>query len=254
MNSAAGVFELRDVSKRRDTQSILSECNLLLRESENTAVLGPSGGGKSTLLRLLAGLEAPTRGEVFVNGAQASCPGRILVPPHRRRLAMVFQDLGLWPTLSVVDNVLLGLAAPNHGQQHRRARALASLRLCRIESLADRRPGMLSGGEQQRVALARAIAAEPRFLFLDEPFAGLDLCTKRELLKDIGELAATGGTTLVLVTHDPSEALALCSRAVVLEAGRVQADGCWAELLREPRSDLLRAFRACLPEGVARRS
>ncbi len=235
-------LELRGVSKRHGTATLLAECDLTIREGEHTAILGRSGAGKSTTLRLLAGLEPPTSGQVLVDTTPASGPGRIALPAHQRRVAMVFQDLGLWPSLSVVDNILLGTGATTRGQRHLRERALAAMRLCRIDTLADRRPGSLSGGEQQRVALARAVAAEPRFLFLDEPFAGLDLCTKRELLTDISHLAAMARTTLVLVTHDPTEALSLCSRAVVLDGGRVQADGPWAELLHEPRSDVLRAF------------
>lgn len=244
-------LELHRVSAHHGGAMVLGECDLLIEEGTHTTILGRSGAGKSTALRLLAGLELPTCGQVLVDGMLASEAGRRILPPHQRRIAMVFQDLGLWPALSVIDNVLLGLAVTDRGREQRRAQAVAALRLCRINSLADRRPASLSGGEQQRLALARAVAAEPRFLFLDEPFAGLDLCTKRELLTDISQLAAERRSTLVLVTHDPTEALSLCHRAVLLEAGRVRADGSWAEVLREPQSELLRAFRDCLPQAVA---
>jgi ABC-type Fe3+/spermidine/putrescine transport system ATPase subunit len=212
----------------------------------HTALLGRSGSGKSTVLRILAGLEAPVRGNVLIDGRIASGPDRIVVPPHRRHVGMVFQDLGLWPTMTVVDNVLMALFSSADGRGRRHERAMDALRICRIEHLADRRPGSVSGGEQQRAALARAIVASPRFLLLDEPFAGLDLCTKSDLLADVSELAMTRGITIVLVTHDPAEALSLCSRAVLLEGGIVRADGPWGTVLAEPRSDVLKAFSASI--------
>lgn len=235
---------LSHVSKEHDGRPILSDCTLALSEGIHTAILGRSGSGKSTALRLFAGLELPTAGEVLVDGIVASRPERRLVPPHRRGIAMVFQDLGLWPALTAVENVLVGMAGREWRTSAGRVRAIAALSLCRVEGLAQRRPGSLSGGEQQRVALARALAAEPRFLFLDEPFSGLDLCTKRELLDDIAALATARGMTLVLVTHDPAEALALCKRAAVIDGGRVVEDGSWEALMREPRSEILRALRS----------
>jgi len=243
VNTAGVVFELREVSKRYAAQTVLGDCNLFLRQFQNTALLGPSGCGKSTILRLLAGLEAPTRGDVFINGAPASCPGRIFIPPHQRRLAMVFQDLGLWPGLNVFDNVLLGLDGCHLPPVERRSRATAALQLCRVGELATRMPGTLSGGQQQRVALARALAPDPVFLLLDEPFAGLDLATKAELLADMKELLRARRLTVCLVTHDPTEAFTLCTQGVVLDQGRVLERGPWEEILRAPRSALLRAFQ-----------
>jgi ABC-type sulfate/molybdate transport systems ATPase subunit len=120
------------------------------------------------------------------------------------------------------------------------------LNLCHLADLGHRKPGQLSGGQQQRVALARALAARPRFLLLDEPFAGLDLVTKTNLLREIGELARTQPLTVLLVTHDPLEALALCRFTVVLEEGRVIECGPLADLLREPRSQLLQTFQSHL--------
>src|SRR5437762_4647096 len=119
---------------------------------------------------------------------------------------MVFQDLALWPNLSVLSNIKLGLAGKKLSKQESHRRAIEALSLCQIEALADRRPGALSGGQQQRAALARALASTPRYLFLDEPFSGLDLVTKATLLRDIGALVDAQKITLVLVTHEPMEA------------------------------------------------
>src|SRR5207302_7829754 len=141
-----------------------------------------------------------------LGGQIVSEPGRILVPPHRRGVTLVFQDLALWPNLSVLDNVLLGLAGTRLTRSEARACTREALALCGIAALAARRPGRISGGQQQRVALARALAPRPRFLLLDEPFAGLDLVTRARLLREIAALAVERGVTLLLVTHDPLEA------------------------------------------------
>ena len=254
MNGHGVAFELREVSKRYGARSVLSDCSLSLPESESTALLGVSGCGKSTVLRLLGGLEAPTRGEILINGSPASCPGRILVPPHRRRLAMVFQDLGLWPALNVFDNVLLGLDGCRLPPVERRSRATAALQLCRVGELAARMPGTLSGGQQQRVALARALAPDPLFLLLDEPFAGLDLATKMELLADMKAVLSARRLSLCLVTHDPTEAFALSTHGVVLDQGRVSEHGPWEEILRAPRAALLQAFRNSYDTAMLARS
>ena len=166
-------FELRAVSKSYDDFRALTEVSFAIAPEQRLAIIGPSGSGKSTILRLLAGLDPPTGGQILLDGTVASSAGRLLGVVVIAQVAMVFQDLALWPNLSVLDNVLLGLASTRLSRQQARDRAQASLALCKIEALADRRPGAISGGQQQRVALARALAMEPRFLFLDEPFSGL---------------------------------------------------------------------------------
>jgi ABC-type Fe3+/spermidine/putrescine transport system ATPase subunit len=243
-------FALRSVSKLYDTHVVLDAVSLTLTAGEHTVILGPSGGGKSTVLRLFAGLEAPSAGHVLVDGRVVSEPHHIVCPPHQRGVAMVFQDLALWPNLSVVDNVLLGLSGTRLTKQEAKTRAYEALRLCTIESLAHRKPGVLSGGEQQRVALARALAAQPSFLLLDEPFAGLDLITKTKLLEEITALAMAQKLTIVLVTHDPLEATTLCRSALVLDGGRVKESGTWQDLLGSPRSEILRVFRAQLSRAA----
>jgi iron(III) transport system ATP-binding protein len=235
------LIQARNLRKAFGAQTVFASVSFEIEAGQHLALLGPSGCGKSTLLRLLAGLDAPDEGQLWIDGQLVSEPGRSLVPPHERQLAMVFQDLALWPTLSAVENVILGMANLKLPRRDRRAQALAALETCQIAALADRKPAGLSVGQQQRVALARALAVKPRLLFLDEPFSGLDLTLKEELLAELKTQAATHAT-LVLVTHDPGEALALCPHALVLEGGHIVESGWTAKLLKRPVSKTLRAF------------
>jgi ABC-type Fe3+/spermidine/putrescine transport system ATPase subunit len=231
------------VSKAYDESPVLKEISLTLEAGESVAILGRSGSGKSTLLRLLAGLEAPTRGQVFVREVVASASGRILLPPHQRGISMVFQDLALWPNLTVAGNVLLGLSGLHLSRREAKVRALDALALCAIDHLRERKLSQISGGEQQRVALARAVATRPAFLLLDEPFSGLDPVTKAQVVGEILRLKQAQGISLILVTHEPLDGLALCEKGVVLEEGCILESGPWAELLRAPRSRLLCVFK-----------
>jgi iron(III) transport system ATP-binding protein len=169
-----------------------------------------------------------------MDDAPVSKEDRILVPAHRRRIGMVFQDLALWPNLTVLGNILLGLAGAALAKPEARNRAMDSASLCGVVDLLKRRPDELSGGQQQRTALARALAVRPQFLLLDEPFSSLDLTTKSELLADITSLAAEHQITLLLVTHDPIDALTICSSLLVMEAGLVKANGSIQELMNVP--------------------
>ncbi len=237
-----GPFQLRDVSKLYDGYAALSKVSLIIEPGQHVAILGTSGCGKSTALRLLAGLDTPCDGEVLLNRTVVSAAHTIIMPPHLRGVSMVFQDLALWPNLSAIENVRLGLSGTNLSRRESATRADDALHRCGIESLAKRLPNTLSGGQQQRVALARAIAPRPDFLFLDEPFAGLDLITKARLLAEIRALASKQQFTIGLVTHDPLETTMLCLSAVVLDGGRVEVTGPLDELLRSPKSELLEAF------------
>lgn len=186
-------------------------------------VLGPSGCGKTTLLRVIAGLEVPDSGQVVLDGTTVSAGGRAHVPPHRRRLGFVFQDLALWPHLTVRQNLdfVLGSMALSRADQSRRAQN--GLALVRIEQLAGRFPHQLSGGEQQRVALARAIVREPRVLLLDEPLSSLDAELRADLRSELARLQRALSLTTVYVTHDREDAAALADCVIEMRAGRIQA-------------------------------
>jgi ABC-type Fe3+/spermidine/putrescine transport system ATPase subunit len=236
-------FEFRSVTKRYGQQTALSEISFSLPPGRHTALLGPSGCGKSTVLRLLAGLDLPTEGDVLLDGNVVSDRRGVHLLPHRRRLTLVFQDLALWPNLTAVENVRMGLSGLRLCRREAKSQARAALDLCGVGDLADRRPSELSGGQQQRVALARAVAPRPEYLLLDEPFAALDLVVKARLVDELRRLAETQHVTLVLVSHDPSDALSLCDWAYMLDKGRLIESGLLGDLLTEARSPLLRLFR-----------
>jgi ABC-type Fe3+/spermidine/putrescine transport system ATPase subunit len=250
--SALG-FELRGVSKSFGSHAVLKGVSLAIAPGAPIALLGPSGCGKSTLLRILAGLEAPDSGQVLLDGKMATEACHTLIPPHRRDTTMVFQDLALWPNLTALENVTLGLAGTRPSRPQALQQATESLRLCGIVDLKNRLPGSLSGGQQQRVALARALAPQPRFLFLDEPFGGIDIATKTQLLRDIQALASCTQTSITVVTHDLLEALGFCETAVVLDEGHIVARGNLRELIESSPLGFFKAFRDRVA-GVAPRA
>jgi ABC-type Fe3+/spermidine/putrescine transport system ATPase subunit len=213
-------FELINVTKRYGTTVALDDISLSFESGQHTAILGPSGCGKSTLLRLLAGLDVPTTGQILLNGNVASKAADVVIPPHERGIAMVFQDLALWPNLSALENVALGLAGLRLSRSVARRRASQALDHCGIVELADRKPSELSGGQQQRVALARAVATAPRFLLLDEPLTGLDIVTRKFIAMQIADAARTCGATAIWVTHDASDADILAPTMLSIQDGR----------------------------------
>jgi ABC-type Fe3+/spermidine/putrescine transport system ATPase subunit len=188
---------------------------------EVAVILGPSGCGKTTLLRLVAGLEVPDEGEVWLDGRCVATRGRSLVPPYRRGIGFVFQDLALWPHLSVEGNLQFVLESARFPRRERSSKTLEVLRLVRIDQLAKRFPHQLSGGEQQRVALARALVGQPRLLLLDEPLSSLDPDLRATLRAELALLQRTLGITAVYVTHDRDDATALGGRIVRMREGRI---------------------------------
>jgi molybdate transport system ATP-binding protein len=213
------------------------DVELTAREGRTTVLVGESGAGKTTILRLLAGLDQPILGRIVVDGAEwlDTAKGRSL-PPWRRAVGYVPQDYALLPHLSVEANVAFGLHASGLGSVERRARVDESLRTAGAEGLGRRMPHQLSGGQQQRVALARALAPQPRLLLLDEPLAALDLQTRRAVRTELRELLSRLPCVSVYVTHSPVEAIVFGDQILVLEQGRVSQAGPRDELLRRPRS------------------
>jgi ABC-type Fe3+/spermidine/putrescine transport system ATPase subunit len=236
------LISIEGVAKSFGAEPVFREVSFEVWPGRHQALLGPSGCGKTTLLRLVTGLDTPDAGEIRVQGILASSPGRIHVEPQERKIGMVFQELALWPNLSALENVVLGMARMDLSRGERRAAAMEALKSCRLEGFEDRVPAALSAGQQQRVALARALAVRPVLLLLDEPFTGLDLTLKAEIFEEIRRLAGEFDLTLLLVTHDPLEAGALASEALVLEEGTCCEQGSLDDLLAKPVSATLRAF------------
>ena len=209
------------VSKRLGVHHALTDVSVDVFPGEAIAILGPSGCGKTTLLRLIAGLEVPDAGTITANGAQVAKPGHNLVPPHERGLGFVFQDLALWPHLTVDENLGFVLGTTPVPRAERASRVQRSLDMMRIGRLGGRYPHQLSGGEQQRVALARALVGQPRALLLDEPFSSLDPELRTTLRAELHQLRQELKVTMVYVTHDRDDASALADRVVEIRAGRI---------------------------------
>ena len=218
-------------------QPVLDGVALAVGRGEVVALLGPSGAGKTSLLRLVAGLEAPTRGRVEIGGADVTALGA-----SDRPVGLVAQNARLFPDLTVLDNVAFRLRLAPAGAEAAVARARHTLRLLGIEPLASRRPDQLSEGEQQRVALARALATSPALLLLDEPMSHLDRRLRRDMRREILELQARLGLALVYVTHDQGEAMAISDRIALLHQGRVIQQGTPRQLYEHPASDFVAAF------------
>jgi molybdate transport system ATP-binding protein len=214
------------------------DLSLDVGDGETVGLLGPNGSGKTTTLRCLAGLEAPRSGFIQIAGAtvEDSAAG-IDVPPERRSVGYVFQDYLLFPHMSVLDNVAFGLRARGIARRDAEASARQWLDRLDIGDLASRGPGRLSGGQAQRVALARALVTDPDLLLLDEPLAALDAGTRSSVRSLLRRHLADFRGAVVLVTHDPMDAMVLADRVVVVEQGRVVQIGTPGEIARRPASD-----------------
>jgi iron(III) transport system ATP-binding protein len=217
------VLAIRAVTKRRQHRAVVDGVSLAVQAGESVVILGPSGSGKTTLLRLIAGLETPDEGEIWMEGRRVSADRRLLVAPYDRRLGMVFQDLALWPHMTISDHLDFVLRAAGVAAAERALRAQDALTRARIHGMAGRYPDQLSGGEQQRAALARAIVTRPRLLLLDEPLSNLDEDLRSDLRRELSRIRREMDLTMVHVTHDRQEALELADRVVKMREGRLDA-------------------------------
>jgi len=205
-------IELDGVLKTFGDRVVLSDLSLQIEKAERLVLFGPSGSGKTTVLRLVAGLEVPDKGEIRIEGRIVASAGKNLVPPEKRNVGMVFQDLALWPHMTVQQNLMFGLTARKVEKRETEVRIREMLRLVGLENRSDAKPHQLSGGEQQRVALARALVSRPSILLMDEPLSSLEDERKRSIASDLLGLHSQFGFTLVYVTHDQAETDLLASR------------------------------------------
>ena len=211
------ILEIKNLSHSySETNQVIQNINLEIEKSDRVAILGPSGCGKSTLLRLIAGLEKPNLGQIVIDGTVVSTE-KFIEPPEKRKIGLVVQEKALFPHLSVYDNIGFGIKK----NIDKKSITNDLLELLKIDSLKNKYPHEISGGEQQRVALARSLAPNPKLLMLDEPFSALDKDLKGVLYEEISQVFSERGSTILLVTHDSQEAEIMTKRQMKMEKGQL---------------------------------
>ncbi|HSY30965.1 MAG TPA: ABC transporter ATP-binding protein [Verrucomicrobiae bacterium] len=227
--TAGPLLQVRAVAKSFGAQEVLKRISLNVAAGEFITLLGESGSGKTTMLRLIAGFEQPSSGEIWMNGARLDT-----LPSYKRRVNTVFQQYALFPHLNVRDNVAYGLRVTNAPSNEIDARVADALRMVKMENFASARPATLSGGQQQRVALARALVNRPLLLLLDEPLSALDANLRKEMQSELKSLQREVGITFLFVTHDQDEAMALSDRIALLRDGALEQIASPREIYSHP--------------------
>ncbi|MFL5913106.1 MAG: sulfate/molybdate ABC transporter ATP-binding protein [Gaiellaceae bacterium] len=230
-------IEAHGVSKRYGDHPAITDVTVRVPDGSLTALLGPSGGGKSTLLRVIAGLERPDTGHVLIRGADVTD-----VPAQKRGVGFVFQHYAAFKHMTVRENVAFPMRIRKRPRAETAARVDELLGLVQLATLGERYPSQLSGGQRQRMALARALAAEPRVLLLDEPFGALDARVRQELRAWLVRLHEEVEVTTIFVTHDQEEAMELADQIVLINDGRVEQAGTPADLYERPANDFVMNF------------
>jgi sulfate transport system ATP-binding protein len=247
-------IELRQVSKRFGGVSAVEDVSLTVADGELVALLGPSGGGKTTVLRMIAGLEVPTSGDLLVRGVRVND-----VPVQKRNIGFVFQSYALFKTMSVFDNIAFGLKIRKTPLAEIEARVAELLKLFGLDGLGRRLPHQLSGGQRQRVAIARALAPRPSVLLLDEPFGAVDAKIRQELREWLVRLHRELHVTTIFVTHDQEEAMEVSNRIVIFSRGNLEQIGAPRQVYEQPSNEFVARFIGVLnvlelrvENGVAR--
>jgi multiple sugar transport system ATP-binding protein len=230
-------IELRQLVKAFGQRVVVDRLNLDVKDGAFTVLLGPSGCGKTTTLRMIAGLESPNSGDIILNNRNVT-----QLSPKARGVAMVFQDYGLYPHMSVLDNVAFPLKISGIPLTERKARATEMLTRLRLEHLVRHRPGQISGGEKQRVSLARALVRRPSIMLMDEPLSNLDAMLRARMRAEIKTLHQEFGTTTLYVTHDQIEALSLGTAIAVMRSGKVEQYATPMEIYHKPQTLFVARF------------
>ena len=234
---------IEHVFKRFGSVTAVNDFNLVVKDGEFVSILGPSGCGKTTTLRMIAGFERATEGEIYIGEqcVSSSIKGSF-APPEKRDIGMVFQSYAVWPHMTVAENVGYPLKIKKVDKAERERRVQEMLELVHLGEYGKRYPNQLSGGQQQRVALARALVAAPGLLLLDEPLSNLDAKLRESMRFEILEIQKKTGITVVYVTHDQGEAMAMSDRVVVMSMGVVQQIGAPHEIYTQPANKMVADF------------
>ncbi len=232
---------INHITKTFGDNVVLREFHETFQDGEFITLLGPSGCGKTTMLRIIAGFEKPTTGEVYID-SQLVSGGKTFVPPEKRSIGMVFQSYAVWPHMNVFDNVAYPLTIKKVPKAEIRSSVERVLGIVHLSQYADRFPNQLSGGQQQRVALARALVASPKLLLLDEPLSNLDAKLRETMRFEIKEIQRQLGITVVYVTHDQTEAMAMSDRIFLINRGVVQQSGTPQEIYNNPANQFVADF------------
>ena len=232
---------IKNLTKSFGSSQVLKEFNEVFRDGEFVTLLGPSGCGKTTMLRMIAGFEIPTTGEIWIDDKLVS-GGKTFLPPEKRDIGMVFQSYAVWPHMNVFDNVAYPLQIKHVKREEIRTRVDKILETVHLTRYADRLPNQLSGGQQQRIALARALVAEPNLLLLDEPLSNLDAKLRESMRFEIKDITKSLGISVVYVTHDQTEAMAMSDRIFLIINGIVQQSGTPDEIYNHPANQFVADF------------
>ena len=230
-------IELKNISKRFGNVAAVSNVGFSVKEGELIALLGPSGGGKTTVLRMIAGLETPTEGDIFIRGQRVND-----IKVQKRNIGFVFQNYALFNTMNVFKNVAFGLKIKKWKPADIEARVAELLELLELKGFEKRLPHQLSGGQRQRVAIARALAPKPDVLLLDEPFGAVDAKIRQELREWLVHLHHDLNVTTLFVTHDQEEALEVSDRIVIFSQGKLEQVGSPREVYEQPNSEFVARF------------
>ncbi|WP_369787973.1 ABC transporter ATP-binding protein [Rouxiella sp. WC2420] len=234
-------IEINQLTKSFDGKKVLDNVSLQIYHGEFVVVLGPSGCGKTTLLRTIAGFEPIDEGNIKIGGNTVSTPERHL-PPEQRQLAIVFQNYALWPHMSVEENVAYSLKVNGVNAFERAQRTACALEQVGLSEFGNRRPADLSGGQRQRVALARCLVAQPSVVLLDEPLANLDVHLRAAMEEEFAQFHRHTAATLLYITHDQHEAMAIADRVVVMNAGKIMQFATPQTLYLEPANEMVARF------------
>ncbi len=223
------IIQLQNISFSYSDKQILQNFSIGIEKNALTCLLGSSGCGKTTILRLIAGLEIPDKGEIYIENKKVSTKGKIIIPPHQRNLGYIFQDLALWPHFTIYDNIAFGLKERKTPEI--KEKVFEILEFFNLSEHYTKYPHQLSGGQKQLSALARSLVLKPKILLMDEPLSNLDVKLKQKMLAHIRNLKEKmSELSIIYVTHDHKEAFNIADKVVVLNKGKIEAEGSVAEI------------------------